>query len=155
VLVGGKDVSCELGQEWLLTTVTVDVLNVASTVNPLDSDRVPPTSKLFSDDPTCSAITRCLCSACRKNRSGRNFELITTFHLLLRWQYAASTLRLFSVPLAVLRKTNICKHTYIYKSCLTQFTCGDIKRGLHVSTIYNHEVWSISTCANDSNYCAL
>jgi hypothetical protein len=41
-----------------------------------------------------------------KNRSGWIFDLITSFHLLLWWQYSTSTLRLLSVPLAVLNKTN-------------------------------------------------
>jgi hypothetical protein len=58
VLFGGKDATCELGQTWLLNTVTLDVLNVGSAMNRLDSDRVPPTSKFLTDDPTCSAHTR-------------------------------------------------------------------------------------------------
>jgi hypothetical protein len=58
VLFGGKDANCKLGQTWLLSTVTLNVPNVVSAMNRLDSDRVPPVSKFFTHDPTCSAITR-------------------------------------------------------------------------------------------------
>jgi hypothetical protein len=47
-------------------------------------------------------------------------------------------------------------HVYIHERRLTQLTYVDIKRRLHVSTIYSHhQTLCISSCMNYSNYCAL
>lgn len=47
MLFGGKDADCELRQTWLLSTVTLDVLNVGSAMNRLDSERVPPNFEII------------------------------------------------------------------------------------------------------------